>query len=773
VKNNYELNQQQQQQQHWREQQGRDPEDTGAAGPVDDDEIRDGAYESDAGATSTKKTVRWRDQQRQKHHEQHPQQQQQQQQGRHERTDIENKVADLASKYCGGVFHQGEDIADVLSSPTGRTAQTFFGGGAKTPGSMANMASSLFGGADNSNSNTGGSPQTQTKVFYDDLGNPIREDDMSQAGEDSVQQPSYPTAVTTAQTAPLGTTASPSVAGASAGTEQHKNGRQNLFCSNIPFIDTVMTGIGIAGVIAASAAVKAGVPENYCGVYTKQQQQEHQEQQRRSEAQNEISEELRLAQESLGVFEPESYDPPIVSSGSKLQRQSTPRNPRRKGQNLDPEDDLTVDDDDNDDDDDVDSDLLDDLLGGNEAQGSSLSLHKSHQSYAKSDITMGNTTIKHFRASASENASLFDDMEDDTSGSVRHSPGKLSKNVFSSMVEELKEVQEARKGQHGHNNNTRRKNKKDTDAIGVSISSIKHNYEKSCKSPRHSVVTSSYRNSLKKSPINSRVAGKFYGVAGSGASQLPATPNHKRNNNTEVFERRTGKVANLARQFDSPRSNYRASPGRKCVDPLESRFFDGSVDLLPPTPRRKSPETPTGYSMSGNKLEVQDWGIDNNAPTPSSRYNSNKNNNYNAAAREMISPHSAYTYNTDAEVREAPSTILDMTSKQNRPKFAGRRPRSLVTGPETVKDEDESEEEIVTNNNDEELVVREDRRKSSSNNSSKRSKSKERRNSSKSKERTSFANKLKKSMGKALNPVKKATRKGVESTRILDGGSSF
>ena len=125
----------------------------------------------------------------------------------------------------------------------------------------------------------------------------------------------------------------------------------------------------------------------------------------------------------------------------------------------------------------------------------------------------------------------------------------------------------------------------------------------------------------------------------------------------------------------------------------------------------------------------------------------------------LLSPTSAVT---DAEIREAASTILDIdygrsgaTTNHHGLTFAGRRPRSLVKGPETVEDEDED----VFNNkssktkNDKNPPA-ESRQDVATGGDSDKKESKK-----KSKER--FADKLKKSMS-VLNLRKKANKKGEE-----------
>ena len=149
--------------------------------------------------------------------------------------------------------------------------------------------------------------------------------------------------------------------------------------------------------------------------------------------------------------------------------------------------------------------------------------------------------------------------------------------------------------------------------------------------------------------------------------------------------------------------------------------------------------------MVGNKLKVHDWDTPsphfNNKGTPSPRFSSNR-----YTVKDMMSPKSGTTYNTEAEVREAPSSILDNVATQDRPNFGGQRPASLVTGPETV-DDDTVEEKKVS------------KKKSKKN---KKGKSKEQPGRSKS-----FTEKLKKSVEKAQIRVKNATRK-VEASRIPD-----
>jgi hypothetical protein len=574
------------------------------------DDANDGVVVFDK--EGNKKSVTWKDEK-----------------SRGDRTEIENTVVGLASKYCGGACNQGEEIAEILSSPTGRATQTFFTGGPETPGSMASMAASIL--------KTSKSPTTSgdsdKKTLYDDEGNPVREDD---AQEDEIGSffPSTPKEDTAAAT-PMAATDS---AAAANSADPNFRGHQNLFCSNIPFVDTVKEGIGIAGVMAATAAVAAGVPENLCNPYKMKRTNKYS-----TPGQMQISEELKEAQKSLGVYEPDSYDQaPDVSAALKLKRQSTPKH----------------------------------AVGRNNMS--------SQQSYAHSDVTMGNTTINHF----SGNVSLFDEtVNESTASSFAKSPN--SKRSFSSMVEELKHVQLNKNldgsSQHGSE---------------FDVGSIKKGYEKIAKSPKHSVVTNSYKNSLKS----------------------PSTP---KSNKIDLFEVRSGTVASLAKQFESPKARTNQNAIRKSIDPTECRHFNGKLNLLPPTPRRKAPSTPSGYSMVGNKFETLDW-------------------NNNAKTRQDSS---AVSVNTDAEIREAASTILDdgpSKKASKRPIFAGRRPRSLVAGPETVENEDHDEN------------APEERQDHATTNKAKKKEKKAKMKGSKSKD--GFANKFKK-------VVRKATR-NVESQRI-------
>ena len=324
-----------------------------------------------------KKNVTWRDQK-----------------GEDERTEFENKIIDLSSKYCGNVCNGGEAIADIMSSPKGRDVQNFFATDAKTPGSMASKASALFGGA---------LSPTSKKVLYDDQGNLIREDDVKEE-ENRSYFPSTPA---------TGATTTPKAAEDSTETTV---GGPNLFCSNIPFMDTMKEGIGIAGVMAASAAVAAGVPENLCNSYAKGNEDP-----------------------SLRIYEPVSYDQP--ASSHKFNRQSTPRRmPFAATPRYLP----------------MQTDLV--------SQQRKLQT-PSNRSYATSDITMGNTTVKHFSGQPSPRTN------------------------FSSMMSELKQVQGAR----ALNNN----------ADTVSVSSKRSGY---LKSPKSAVVTQSYIQSIKTPNNTGKVA---------------------------------------------------------------------------------------------------------------------------------------------------------------------------------------------------------------------------------------------------------------------------
>lgn len=569
-----------------------------------------------------------------------------------DRTEIENTVVGLASKYCGGAFNQGEDIAEILSSPTGRATQTFFAGGPETPGSMKHMATSIL---KKSKSPTNSVSDSNKKTLYDDEGNSVQEID-AQEDENGSFFPSTP----------MDAAATPMAA---ATSNPKFRGHQNLFCSNIPFMDTVKEGIGIAGVMAATAAVAAGVPENLCSPYKLKKTNKYS-----TPEQNQISAELKEAQESLGVYEPETYgQPPNVPGALKLKRQSTPKH--AAGSKYENEE--------------------------NENDDKGQKHMSSQQSYVHSDVTMGNTTVNHF----SGNASLFDDTVNESTANSAKSP--RSKGSFSSMVEELKHMQLEKKleGSSQHGSTTCSETRS---TPGISVGSLKMGYEKICKSPKNSVVTNSYKNSLKS----------------------PSTPKA----NKDLFECRSGTVASLAKQFESPRARTNQNAVRMSIDPTESRQFNGKVNLLPPTPRRKSPGTPSGYSMVGNKFETLDWNTVNNTKR-STRQD------------EAVS---AVSMNTDAEIREAASTILDVGPSKKaskRPIFAGRRPRSLVTGPETVENDD----------HDDNANAPEERQDHATTNKAKKKEKKMKR----SKSKDNFANKFK----KALNPIRKATRH-VESQRI-------
>lgn len=651
------------------------------------EEVRDDAPPKDS--LTEKKSVRWRDQQ---HTE--------------DRTEIEQTAVELASKYCG---IQGDGIADILSSPQGRAAQSFFGGNYKTPQTMAHMADNLFGTTNEENSSAGAAGNiTTNKVFYDDQGHAIPNDDVSPSPSTDVGS-YFPNSIPVHESE------------STASQKQQKNaGRSNLFCSNIPFMDTVMTGIGVASVVAASAATKAGVPEDCCWVYTTKQHH-------RSMQHHEISEELKQAQESLGIYEPENYDQPGHISAPEFKRQATPKchrsSMRRAGTPR-----YAEEDDDRHDDHEQNRD--------HQTRDQTNSYRSSSRSYATSDITMGNTTINHF----SGNASLFDTKEDETRNNSASTSHK-NKSSFNSLVDELKHVQQIRRQNGGSGMSTSSSSKQTNTSSRIHtapivegvvksrLSEIKKDYEKHCKSPRASVATTSYLNSLKKSPVNS---------VRTATTNAPPTPNHDRAEAAKLLEKRGGSVANLAKQFESPRSAARPvvamrskSPAayRKGVDPLETRFYDGKVDLLPPTPRCKAaeaaPVSPTGYSMTkGGNLRLHDWS------TPTSR-----------------------SIRTDAEIREAASTILDahLTTARLPSLASSSRPRSLVRGPETVVDQEDLHDVVDD-------PVRDHSASASKEVNSKKSRKDKKKQSkrSKTKDRSSkntFATKLKQSMKKVTQKV--------------------
>eukprot|EP00531_Pseudo-nitzschia_arenysensis_P014280 CAMPEP_0116136234 /NCGR_PEP_ID=MMETSP0329-20121206/11614_1 /TAXON_ID=697910 /ORGANISM="Pseudo-nitzschia arenysensis, Strain B593" /LENGTH=648 /DNA_ID=CAMNT_0003631085 /DNA_START=94 /DNA_END=2040 /DNA_ORIENTATION=- len=475
-----------------------------------DDAVEDVSVED---KDSTKKSVTWRDQK-----------------GKEERTDLENKVVGLASKYCGGAFNTGEAIADVLSSPTGRATQNFFSTDVETPGSMASMASSLFDRTEDGDK----------KVLYDDLGNPIREADI-QDDENGSYFPSTPK-----------DTATPTPMAKTRAEKLKEGGHSNLFCSNIPFMDTMVEGIGIAGVMAASAAVAAGVPENLCSPYVKSKNPN-------STADDDLD-------EALGIYEPDSYDQ--LTSAVKLSRQSTPRyfpgsnaagdKPDDEERDAPPQQDATT-----------------------------------PKSFAPSDITMGNTTINHF----SGNASLFDEK--------RGAPSP--KKNFSSMLGELKKIQvdKGLQGSSQHENEDRSVAGGSVagGSVAGSVNSLKKGF---IKSPRSPVVTRTYMESIKS----------------------PRSP---------------GKVADLAKKFESPRA------ARKPIEPVECRQFNGMMNFLPPTPRRKSPEAQVTSTESIK---------------PVSKSIEMFERNIKETKKETASTPPAESVNTDAEIRATASSVVDVTAQR-------------------------------------------------------------------------------------------------------------
>mmetsp|Transcript_17051 Transcript_17051/g.39346 ORF Transcript_17051/g.39346 Transcript_17051/m.39346 type:complete len:806 (+) Transcript_17051:110-2527(+) len=685
-----------------------------------------GADGSESVVAYEKKSVTWRDERSQE-----------------QRTEIENTVVGLASKYCGGACNEGESIAEIMSSPTGRAAQKFFDGASSIFGTKK---TDVFGTKKTdvvSVVNDGKKDEEEMKVFYDDLGNPIREDDMSASFISTT-----PKAAIEAAPTPSAQDAQSVPVFRSNINDPMNGGHQNLFCSNIPFMDTVIEGIGIAGVVAANAAVAAGVPENLCGgaYKVKKPASTHSRSNslivpRQNSEQAQISEELRQAQESLGIYEPESYDQPSEKSDSfKKIRQSTPKHsPGRQNS---------------------DENEAESQRDPPESTRSENQSKAGNQSYATSDITMGNSTIQHF----SGDVSLFDEsLKKEDKSLLNKKNGE-----FSTLVEELKFVQRKKKRFEGSAERGNIKASSISSPRAPSVKSLREGYEKSVKSPKNrSVVTNSYVNSLR-SPSNR-----------SKAADSP----------------RAGTVASLTMRYDSPRSKGRrnfvaqttpdsARRGidpdvRKSVDPSESRNSDGIIHLLPPTPRRKKlteeppshqsggdyaggelpptprrrsrSTTPTGYSMSNDKLRMHNWGEDNIG------------SGSNREAEGTTKSPSAVSVNTDAEIREAASSILDVGPRwKPRPSFKGRKlPKSLVKGPETVEDEDEEDAVDAAV----EKKARKDDAKKETEEETNEAKSNERKKDKKKRKSSKFAGKFKKSMEKALEPVLNATRK-VESQRI-------
>jgi hypothetical protein len=652
-----------------------DSDNANAKANANGSNVSDGADGGDGEtvATSTEltmhdnrsKSVTWRDQQPQVQVQVQVQpqpqpQQQQQQQHPTDRTKFENDVVEVADKCCG-IFSQdaGEGLADVLSSPTGRAAQSFFscgndvhqnqqprpsttnnrggnGNGNDTPIPMVSVASGTTTNTVDDYDDEGSRSATATnnkskskKVLYDDLGNPVEEDDIdinnvdgffpaassstpraTPRGGSGAQTPnaasagggrndySNPAATASTANATASTTASPR-------SRTAKGCRTHLICSNFSFMDNVMEAVGVAAVAAgvppscynsttctgegtgradAAAYIPKGCkgckPHLFCtgcsstGCYDDNSNNNYNPPSAAdadtSSGNPDIVSELNEAQEALGIYEPKTYGPqpgrsPSRGGGMKFKRQSTPKHMRRSMQNLDDKLDAKeekkqqkkkTDDDNNN----VSSDA-----------------YSASRSDADSEITMGNTTVKHFDRNRSygdnsiiqgeDYASLFDEEnnddkhEQDQQHEQQQQKSKKSslKGSFSSMFEELKHVQKERSSLSSPcsgNDNKGFKFERKNSKSNISLSSIKKQLEKSNKK-KSSVVTGSYLKSIN--------------------SEANCAVSESRADDETLLKscRSSGVVASLKKQFDT-----RDPPSGGGLS-----FFNQS-GIQPPTPRR-------------------------------------------------------------------------------------------------------------------------------------------------------------------------------------------
>jgi hypothetical protein len=663
--------------------------------------VSDGRDDDETVATSTEltmhdnrnKTVTWRDQQPKQQEPKQHQQQQQQQPSSVDRTKLEDNVVEVADKYCG-IFSQnaGEGIADLLSSPKGRAAQSFFscgdknqqprvpstnnGNGYDTPISMVGATNNTVDvhtvddyDDEGSRSTTATNNKNKNKkVLYDDLGNPVEEDDVDinndddgffpktsssapratpRGGSSGSQTPNAASASTSASASTgddgrndyLNPAAAASAAAAAAFNCSSANAssksstargcRTNLICSNFAFMDNVMEAVGVAAVAAgvppscynniptkctgegtgadAAAAYipkrcKGCKPNLFCTGCSStgccdDNNNDNNNPPSAADADTssgnpDIVSELNEAQRALGIYEPETYGPqpgrsPSRGGCSKFKRQSTPKHMRRLMQNVDDKLDAKE------------ENKQQKKKNDDDNNNVSSDTYSTSRSDVESEITMGNTTVKNFGRNRSygdnsiiqgeDYASLFDEENNDDKNEQheqhaqqpeqqpeqheqheqqqqqqqqQHQPKKSSlKGSFSSMFEELKQVQKERSSlssPYSGNDNKGHKFERKNSYSNISLSSIKKQLEKSNKK-KSSVVTGSYLKSIN--------------------NQANSAVTESRVDDETLLKscRSSGVVASLKKQFDT-----RDPPSGGGL----SFFNRGGIQ--PPTPRRNS-----------------------------------------------------------------------------------------------------------------------------------------------------------------------------------------
>lgn len=407
--------------------------------------------------TTNKKSVTWRDHHRQQEHN-------------NNRTKFENDVVSCVGSDCGGIHHRGgEGIADILSSPTGRAAQSCYFGNNNI--SNATTSRRPPGATPKSALSTKSRSSTPKHVLYDDLGNVISEDDIEDYDYDdndnglfqpggvpltpaSVANDFYEYSSTAASSA--ASTAAAATAAAAAATvaaaasvppcprftpsSTAKGCEPGLFCANVPYLDNMMEAMGIA-------AIAAGMKKNVCAnvpcMYNDHgpSSSSSRRASNLSDPSNEIVANLKDADRALGImYEPEYYGPQPGrddddndggGGGSstppiKLKRQATPKHINRSTrnrmrhtamQNLDCN--LSEED-------------IDEKASTPYSTGGG-STKVASRSDVNSDLTMGDTTVKHF-----DGKSLLDDGSNNIPATPKSGGGG---GKFRSMVNELKHAQ--------------------------------------------------------------------------------------------------------------------------------------------------------------------------------------------------------------------------------------------------------------------------------------------------------------------------------------------
>jgi hypothetical protein len=390
------------------------------------------------------------------------------------------------------------------------------------------------------------------------------------------------------------------------GSSTAKGCRTDLICSNFAFMDNVMAAVGVAAVAAgvppscynttctrerctgdrtgadeAAYDPKGCKPHLFCtgcsstGCYDDNNNNYynnnlHHHPPSAAEADTssdnpDIASELNEAQQALGIYEPKSYGPqpgrsPSKGGGIKFKRQPTPKHMRRSMQDLDDKLDAK-------------EENKQQKKKNNKNNNVSSDTYSASRSDVDSEITMGNTTVKHFGRNRSygdnsiiqgeDYASLFDEENNDDNKREQrqHTPKKSSfKGSFSTMFEELKHVQKERSslsspysGIDNNGNIFERKN-----STNINVGSIKKQLEKSNKK-KSSVVTESYLKSIN-TEANSAV-----------------TESRVDDGTLLNSCRSSGVVASLKKQFET----------RDPPSGGGSSFFNRS-GIQPPTPRRNS-----------------------------------------------------------------------------------------------------------------------------------------------------------------------------------------